>query len=257
MTDLIASRIDQGRGETLFQIGIEGKRLSIQPYSNLLASIEDGTNMNLSKKELDQCLQTISEITHEINADYANIDELNGLDTHSKPSKKPNQGSVAHLMIRKRPKSVQDLIEIRVAVVGNVDAGKVVKQLFTDPENTNTVTKKSTMLGVLTKGTLDDGRGKARVNLFRHKHELESGRTSSIGGEIMGFDSKSKPIIQTSAKRAGSWDHITDNAAKVLSFVDLAGHEKYLKTTVFGMTGSAPEFAMLMVTQSIVVFARN
>lgn len=32
-----------------------------------------------------------------------------------------------------------------------------------------------------------------------------------------------------------------------MSFVDLAGHEKYLKTTVFGMTGSAPEFAMLMV----------
>jgi GTPase len=49
---------------------------------------------------------------------------------------------------------------------------------------------KSTMLGVLVKGGLDDGRGKARVNLFRHKHEIESGRTSSVGMEIMGFDSK-------------------------------------------------------------------
>jgi len=55
------------------------------------------------------------------------------------------------------------------AVVGNVDAGK------------------STMLGVLVKGGLDDGRGKARVNLFRHKHEIESGRTSSVGMEIMGY----------------------------------------------------------------------
>ena len=44
------------------------------------------------------------------------------------------------------------------------------------------------MLGVLVKGGLDDGRGKARVNLFRHKHEIESGRTSSVGLEIMGFD---------------------------------------------------------------------
>jgi GTPase len=43
----------------------------------------------------------------------------------------------------------------------------------------------------------------------------------------------------------------------VLSFVDLAGHEKYLKTTVFGMTGSAPEFAMLMVTQITDVFTKN
>jgi len=32
-----------------------------------------------------------------------------------------------------------------------------------------------------------------------------------------------------------------------LTFIDLAGHEKYLKTTVFGMTGHAPDFAMLMV----------
>lgn len=40
---------------------------------------------------------------------------------------------------------------------------------------------KSTLLGVLTKGTLDDGRGRTRVNLFRHKHEIESGRTSSVG----------------------------------------------------------------------------
>lgn len=29
--------------------------------------------------------------------------------------------------------------------------------------------------------------------------------------------------------------------------LDLAGHEKYLKTTVFGLTGHAPDFAQLMV----------
>ncbi|VEL15117.1 unnamed protein product [Protopolystoma xenopodis] len=33
----------------------------------------------------------------------------------------------------------------------------------------------------------------------------------------------------------------------VITFIDLAGHERYLKTTVFGMTGYAPDFAMLMV----------
>lgn len=59
-----------------------------------------------------------------------------------------------------------------VAVVGNVDAGK------------------STLLGVLTHGSLDDGRGTARLKLFRHKHEAETGRTSSVGNDILGFDSK-------------------------------------------------------------------
>ena len=48
----------------------------------------------------------------------------------------------------------EDCIELRIAVVGNVDAGK------------------STMLGVLTHGALDDGRGKCRSKIFRHKHEV-------------------------------------------------------------------------------------
>ena len=62
----------------------------------------------------------------------------------------------------------------RVAVVGNVDAGK------------------STLLGVLTHGELDNGRGLARQKLFRHKHEAETGRTSSVGNDILGFDSVGK-----------------------------------------------------------------
>ena len=35
--------------------------------------------------------------------------------------------------------------------------------------------------------------------------------------------------------------------SKVITFIDLAGHEKYLKTIVFGMTGHAPDFGMLMI----------
>ncbi len=46
---------------------------------------------------------------------------------------------------------------------------------------------KSTLLGVLTQGELDNGRGRARLNLFRHLHEIQSGRTSSISHEILGF----------------------------------------------------------------------
>lgn len=33
----------------------------------------------------------------------------------------------------------------------------------------------------------------------------------------------------------------------MITFIDLAGHERYLKTTVFGMTGHAPDFGMLMI----------
>ena len=54
-------------------------------------------------------------------------------------------------------------MDVRYAVCGNVDSGK------------------STFIGVLTRGILDDGRGKTRVFCFNFKHETETGRTSSIG----------------------------------------------------------------------------
>lgn len=134
-----------------------------------------------------------------------------------------------------------------MAVVGNVDAGK------------------STLLGVLTHGELDNGRGHARQRLFRHKHEMESGRTSSVGNDILGFDSEGNiyflhvNILQNKSSvfvgnvvnkpEHGSldWVKICEKSSKVITFIDLAGHERYLKTTVFGMTGHAPDFGMLMV----------
>ncbi|RKO87815.1 P-loop containing nucleoside triphosphate hydrolase protein [Blyttiomyces helicus] len=135
-----------------------------------------------------------------------------------------------HVLVRRRPGPVESLLELRICVVGNVDAGK------------------STLLGVLTKDVLDDGRGKARVNLFRHKHEIESGRTSSVGMEIMGFNSTGEIVTPGMVGKVKlQWDDICQQASKVLTFMDLAGHEKYLKTTVFGMTGCAPDFVMLMI----------
>lgn len=66
--------------------------------------------------------------------------------------------------------SVREENDIRVAVIGNVDSGK------------------STLVGVLTKGIMDDGRGSARMKVFNFGHEAQNGRTSSIAQEIMGFD---------------------------------------------------------------------
>lgn len=75
--------------------------------------------MNLTRREYEKSIETITTVTDMLEADFANIDELNQMNIV------PTENTVAHLMIRKRPKSIQDLLEIRVAVVGNVDAGKV------------------------------------------------------------------------------------------------------------------------------------
>ena len=144
-------------------------------------------------------------------------------------SRSSGEGQSAEYLIRQQAE-IDDFHEVRVAVVGNVDAGK------------------STLLGVLTHGDLDNGRGLARQKLFRHKHEMETGRTSSIGNDILGFDSRGN-IVNEPDPHGGhlDWVKICERSSKVLTFIDLAGHEKYLKTTIFGMTGHSPDFTMLMI----------
>ena len=66
--------------------------------------------------------------------------------------------------------SIREENDVRIAVVGNVDSGK------------------STLVGVLTKGVKDDGRGSARATVFNTELEKTTGRTTDIAKEIMGFD---------------------------------------------------------------------
>lgn len=66
--------------------------------------------------------------------------------------------------------------------------------------------------------------------------------------EILGYSSTSEPILQSQTSgRKLTWEEISEKASKIISFIDLAGHERYLRTTVFGLTGCAPDYVMLMV----------
>lgn len=117
-------------------------------------------------------------------------------------------------------------IDIRIAVLGNVESGK------------------STLVSVLCHGELDNGSGRARLNLFRHPHEIQTGRTSSINNEIMGFDNMGYVQNFSNCRQA---DEICEKSSKIITFIDLAGHHKYMKTTVFGLTGYNPDFNMLLI----------
>lgn len=78
--------------------------------------------MNLTVEEYEKCIKTLTLLTEKLDADFANIDELVQLEINKTPTV---HSQVSHFLIRKRSKSVQDVLEVRVAVVGNVDAGKV------------------------------------------------------------------------------------------------------------------------------------
>ncbi|KAK3762144.1 hypothetical protein RRG08_024953 [Elysia crispata] len=195
----IRTRIMETQGETIYELGVG-----------------EGDPPGLKDDDYKASEATLQSIAQTLDLECVMLRE--------RPAQ---EGKVAEFLLRRRLTS-DDFMEIRVAVVGNVDAGK------------------STLLGVLTHGELDNGRGMARQKLFRHKHEMESGRTSSVGNDILGFDAAGGVVNKPDHGHL-DWIKICEEAAKVITFIDLAGHERYLKTTVFGMTGHAPDFAMLMI----------
>jgi GTPase len=213
LSALVQTRLEEGHGEALFDLGLE----------------DNGESMSFTKEQWDFALERIIGAAAIVKA------AVNVLLTYNVGGEKEAQTVLkdkschGKILVRQTPASPEEVIETRIAVVGNVDAGK------------------STMLGVLVKGNLDDGRGKARVNLFRHKHEIESGRTSSVGMEIMGFDTHGEVVSSGVPGRKLTWGEIGTRSAKVITFTDLAGHEKYLRTTVFGLLSSAPNYCLLMV----------
>lgn len=121
-------------------------------------------------------------------------------------------------------------IEVSIAILGNVDAGK------------------STLCGVLCNQKLDDGKGAARLSVLAMPHEKKTGRTSSISDQFMCFNSSGDREL---TKLHSNSDAISNEAAqassKVIHFVDLAGHEKYLRTTISGFSGYTPDIACIVV----------
>ena len=60
-----------------------------------------------------------------------------------------------------------------------------------------TTSGKSSLLGTLSTATLDNGRGKSRLSLLKHRHEIASGVTSSVAQELIGYKNNEVSMLQT------------------------------------------------------------
>lgn len=123
-----------------------------------------------------------------------------------------------------------------------------------------TMSGKSTLLGTLSTGTLDNGRGKSRLSLLKHRHEIESGVTSSITQELIGYgdmlDSDGNrslsQIINYGCTDISSWTDIHASAealsaGKLVFMTDSAGHPRFRRTTVRGLVGWDPHYTLLCI----------
>ncbi|KAI3661035.1 hypothetical protein MP638_004070 [Amoeboaphelidium occidentale] len=249
-------RLAEGNGECFYELGVA----------------DDGRLVGMTAEELEQSLKALRKMADLIQAEVILVREktiqgearrqrglsrikreirkLEHLEANSKGAKVADPDAafeqfkdelhmeelkVAEALVRRTGKERQ-LIELRIAFLGAANAGK------------------SSLLGYLAHGELDNGKGKARLNLLRHRHELESGHSSSLSYSIVGFSSSGELIhansdTTTSLPGAPSCDEamIVDSASKLCMLIDTCGHEKYLKTTISSLTGYDIDYACLVV----------
>ena len=218
-------RLREGNGEAIYELGVEDKGMLVGlTEQEAAASL---STLYMMSEKLGASLTVLRErqIEGEEHQEQEDDNDEYGR-TWNGDKNEPVVRKALEVLVRKVPED-QESVELRVAVLGNIEVGK------------------STLLGVLTHGQLDNGRGSARLNLFRHRHEVQSGRTSSISREIMGFSSDGQPLTYSTFR---SPEEICEASSKLITFIDLAGHHKYLRTTIFGLMGHLPHAVLLLVS---------
>ncbi|KAL8804938.1 MAG: hypothetical protein Q9182_002248 [Xanthomendoza sp. 2 TL-2023] len=125
----------------------------------------------------------------------------------------------------------------------------------------STTSGKSSLLGTLSTSTLDNGRGKSRLSLLRHRHEIASGVTSSVTGALIGYhdadiandntndNSARFQVINYASGDVSSWTdiHGASDPGRLVYLNDSAGHPKFRRTTVRGLVSWAPHWTLCCI----------
>ena len=124
--------------------------------------------------------------------------------------------------------------QLRVSITGSSTSGK------------------SSLLGTLTTSTSDNGRGKSRLSLLKHRHEIASGVTSSIAQELIGYtdsvspsDAASSAIINYASEDVASWPDIHDHSDRLVFLSDSPGLSKFSKSIIRTLTAWQPHWTIV------------
>ena len=220
ITTQMRYRVDEGCGEAIYTIGVTDSGGVIGLDNDEYLKTKE--ILDIVVKKCDYTMTLLSEQVISVSSGDKEVKEPTGSPSQTQSKK------IYEFLIREN--NHVRYVDIRVACAGSVDAGK------------------STLLGVLLTGKNDDGRGAARLNVFNFKHEVKTGRTSSVAQHILGFDQKGQVVtVDDDSGHKKDWPEIVQASKKVVTFFDLCGHEKYLKTTITGLTSNFPDLTFILV----------
>ncbi len=181
----------------------------------LIGVSDEGEIKGLPKGKFQETIEVLESITGEA-----------GLTIVDRSYLRYNGGTVGKVVIEEWRTGKEHLL---IATAGHVDHGK------------------STLVGTLVSGNLDDGRGKTRRYLDTQKHEIERGLSADLSYAVYGFgdDGEVFRIKNPLSKRDKAG--VVGRSKKLVSFVDTVGHEPWLRTTIRGIVGQKLDYGVLTI----------
>ena len=204
-------RLAEGCGEAIYEIGVE----------------DDGSLRGISDDEMNASLKTLKTMCDRLDASML-VRHRRRVPVTRSHQRRAEHRTVAEVVVRML--ADQSKCETRIAFLGCTQAGK------------------STLVAALSTGQRDDGCGSARTLVMRHMHELESGTTSSISQQVVGFDEHGALLNSADATfGTSSAADVVERAVGIATLLDLCGQPTYLKTTLYGLTAHVPDVVLLAV----------
>ncbi|QQK42449.1 Protein synthesis factor, GTP-binding [Penicillium digitatum] len=189
---------------------------------------DDGTFVGLTQDELDESMTNLQAMAASLGCKVEILRRVVSLGRGgSEAAAHPGFGNTSAL-----DEDYSHTEQIRISLAGPSTAGK------------------TSLLGTLTSSALDNGRGKSRLSLLKHRHEITSGITSSVAQELIGYTDERPPTVMNYASgNVAGWDdiHAASNGGRLAFVSDLPGSIRYLKSTLRGLVSWAPHYVILCI----------
>ncbi len=182
----------------------------------ILGVYDDGAPCGATRQQLEETLNIIKTTAGEAEAKVTNVEMFN------------KKGEFMRVTIQQEGKDRKK--HLIIGTIGHVDHGK------------------STLLGSLTTGLPDDGKGKTRVFSDFLPHEIERGLSAELAHLIYGFTEKGEPLLMRNPLDKKEMAHLIDKCFKFISFVDCPGHAPWLRTAIRGILGQKVDYALLTIS---------
>ena len=109
---------------------------------------------------------------------------------------------------------------------------------------------KSSLVGTLTTSVLDNGRGKSRLSLLKHRHEIASGVTSSVAHELIGYEGETQAnefVVNYARSDVSSWTDIHNLSHQLCFLIDSPGLPRYGKSVFRSLVSWDPDWVVFCI----------